>query len=249
MARTFVPLNILTDAYTDGDTTYPAGTGGVVMSSGSGAPDPSKELSTYSWSELSAITGSADITKDQLSHFVGQTKTTTVSGFSGNWSVRCIGVDQDSADGRAHVLTFEFVDILFLDKIGYTSIWPEGTAFSTLNGNVYNGLPHNLMTAVQSVEKDYFDEKKNNAFTACKLWMYSKYELSSYEYWTIHSGQSDRVKRYNGSAAVWFTRKNHYTTVGSGGISSSTYDVVMTDGGFGAESYDSSYGIVPCFCI
>ena len=83
MARTFVPLNILTDAYTDGDTTYPAGTGGVVMSSGSGAPDPSKALSTYSWSELSAITGSADITKDQLSHFVGQTKTTTVSGFSG----------------------------------------------------------------------------------------------------------------------------------------------------------------------
>lgn len=160
MARTFVPLNILTDAYTDGDTTYPAGTGGVVMSSGSGAPDPSKELSTYSWSELSAITGSADITKDQLSHFVGQTKTTTVSGFSGNWSVRCIGVDQDSADGRAHVLTFEFVDILFLDKIGYTSIWPEGTAFSTLNGNVYNGLPHDLMTAVQSVEKDYFDAKK-----------------------------------------------------------------------------------------
>ena len=149
MARTFVPLNILTDAYTDGDTTYPAGTGGVVMSSGSGAPDPSKELSTYSWSELSAITGSADITKDQLSHFVGQTKTTTVSGFSGNCSVRCIGVNQDATvESQPNVLTFEFKDILTMRGMNSSNTtangWGGSAMRSYLEGTVLNALPGDL---------------------------------------------------------------------------------------------------------
>lgn len=239
---------------TDGSATFTASaiSGGVTVTAKGKEKAVPSEIESQSWAQLSALAKGK--TASELSSLVGLEKTVAIDGY-GSHKFRVIGVGHDKQTGStANTITFECVNIMATHQMNSSNTteggWEKCAMRSWLASDLLPKLPSDLQSAIVAVDKHntpgYGEET-----TSDKLWLESLAEVgwptvksdasTTYDYWSKHDSNSERVKNNGSSAGRWWLRS----------VSSATsFYSVFSDGDW-ASVYgaNNSYGVAPCFCI
>lgn len=226
-------------------------------------------FSQNSWETIISDVSSGNTDK----YTVGETKTIDLGDF-GKHTVRIANNSTPSecedadASQTACGFVIEFTDIITKHNMNSTDIntggWPSSAMRTYLNENIFNALPEELQNAIIDTNVVSYDmSTTDTTYTSTdKLYLLSIYEMYSSEkdnatkektrqldYYANSGGTANlAIKKYNGTASVWWTR-----TMLTG---KKTFFPINTDGNPNnvqliqfASAATKEYGVSPAFRI
>ena len=226
-------------------------------------------FSQNSWETIISDVSSGNTDK----YTVGETKTIDLGDF-GKHTVRIANnstpSECENADASQTACGFviEFTDIITNHNMNSTDIntggWPSSAMRTYLNENIFNAFPEELQNAIIDTNVVSYDmSTTDTTYTSTdKLYLLSIYEMYSSEkdnatkgktrqldYYANGGGTANlAIKKYNGTASVWWTR-----TMLTG---KKTFFPINTDGNPNnaqliqyASAATKEYGVSPSFRI
>lgn len=230
---------------------------------GSSIPDLGRDISSYTWEELSQI--SAAVTEDpslagQVQYMIGGLKAVNISGY-GQHNFQCIGIlHDDLQNGQKAGFTFMCQDIVTTHRMNASNTnsggWGSTEMRTWMNSTLLPAFPEDLKAVIKLAVKKYgptYNNQSSISTATDSLWLAATNEVfgngefsgegTQYAYWASHNTDSDRIKHNGSSAYYWWLRSCRPST-------SSTFRGVSYDGSlyhYYAATY--AYGVVPCFVI
>lgn len=218
-------------------------------------PRPGKDIGAYSWQELIEMANDDDIDMADLDYLIGQSRDISITGY-GTFAFQLIGIGHDElSSGSANTLTFQSVDIVCSSQMNASHTTSGGWASSSMrtfmNDDLLSKFPQLVQDIIKEVKKPYCATANGaTQYSNDKLFIASGTEVlgtttygvegTQYEYWSINSADSARIKLTNGAKYYWWLRSVYDST---------NFRVVNTEGKAGNLGAGNSYGCVPCFCI
>ena len=229
---------------------------------GSSIPDLGRDISAYTWEELSQISEAAaddSSIASQIQYMIGGLKDVVISGY-GTHKFQCIGIlHDDLQNGKKAGFTFMCQDIVTTHRMNASNTnsggWSETEMRTWMNSTLLPAFPEDLKAVIKLAVKKFgpkYNDQSDIRTSTDSLWLAATNEVFGngefsgegiqYAYWASHNTDSDRIKRNGSSAYHWWLRScrpsysNYFRIVGNGG--SLNYGNATNTG-----------GVVPCFVI
>lgn len=199
-------------------------------------------LSSLSWAQISGIAN----TGEDLSLFFGVGDVKSISIGSTAYDVEIVGFNHDDlADGSGKAgITFGLKDCLATTYTMNSSAtnsggWGSCALRTTLRGTIWNQLPSDLRAVIKEVTKKASAGSASstiNSYTDT-LFLFAEKEIFGSTSYSVNgegtqyarfTTSSTRVKKVNGSAAIWWLRSprsgrsDYFCCVSSGGTADNT---------------------------
>lgn len=230
---------------------------------GPSIPDIGRDISSYTWEELSQISAAAIADHslvDQIQYMIGGLKDVTISGY-GTHKFQCIGIlHDDLQNGQKAGFTFMCQDIVTTHRMNSSNTnvggWGNSEMRTWMNSTLLPAFPEDLKAEIKLAVKKYgptYNNQSRISTSTDSLWIASTNEVfgngefsgegTQYAYWATHNTESDRIK-YNGSSAAWWWLRSCYTYFPY------EFKIVNSIGSpYYYNSDDTGGGVVPCFVI
>lgn len=226
-------------------------------------PKPGKALSAYTWEELGILFSNEKYSVEDLKYFIGQTKTVSMSGI-GEEDFICIGIRHDNAEsgGKAGItlMSGNVITKKAMNSSGSASGgWESCEVRTWLNGDFLESLPKDLQSAIKKVKKKYLKSPGAGVSESVdSIFLISLPEVSGvktygddgdvYEYWSDKK-PSERIMHKMGykpwedeaiNKENWWLRSI---------VAETQFISIQTSGSEYGVNANTSYGMVPCFCL
>lgn len=229
---------------------------------GSSIPDIGRDISSYTWEELSQISAAASEDPSlygQLQYMIGGLREVNISGY-GQHRFQCIGIlHDDLQNGLKAGFTFMCQDIVTTHRMNASSTnsggWSETEMRTWLNSTLLPAFPEDLKAVIKLAVKKFgpkYNDQSDIRTSTDSLWLAATNEVfgngefsgegTQYAYWASHNTDSDRIK-YNGSSASWWWLRSCGPSI------SGYFRGVYGGGSLNGSGATNTYGVVPCFVI
>ena len=243
---------------------------------GESLPQRGKNLSDYTWKEISLLSKDAIENESEYEYLIGQSKAVNFKGY-GMADMMLIGINHDDkADGTGKVGFTFMAKQAITTSLGFKNTanglytikngWKDYFLRDTCNNNIYNSLASDLKSLIVKVKKSYYSGDGKEASmksTDDYIWLPSYYELygtnlvgqgtydsgqegNLYAYWGGKDATEHIIKYKNNATKYWLRTLQTIDLTGCIAIVEPYGKVVDTPYQFPDST---TAGIVPCFCI